>query len=234
MSEARDATGNAPPAPAPGETPPTGEVAPPEVAEHAPGSGAEPASSALGPARPKGRDASLALLDEHLRALSPSSQYAFVRVVSCFLDWLAARGLELPQVTAPLAEEYLGGLDLASTSRTYYRGILRRFFEALRAREAIASNPMIPFRHGGRRAWGGVKAASGPEALEEQFAAFTTVERQATVDAAAVALALHDIHAFTGGRGGHPADVGRCERAIALGEKKYGITPLGWLGPEHD
>lgn len=178
--------------------------------------------------RPLGREASLALVDEYLRTLSPLSQYNFVRAVSCFLDWLAARDVELPQVTAPLAEEYLGGLDVASSTRDQYRGMLRRFFAALLARGAVTANPLLPLCHGG------VPAASDTEALEKPFAAFTPVERQATVDAAAWCLLMHDIHAFTDGKGGHPADIDRCERAIALGEKKYGITPLGWLGPEHD
>ena len=49
----------------------------------------------------------------------------------------------------------------------------------------------------------------------------------------AAALVFHDIHHFTEGRGGSPANVDLCEQTLQLGES-YGITPFSWADKPDD
>jgi hypothetical protein len=109
-----------------------------------------------------------------------------------------------------------------------YRTALRRFFDALVARGLITSNPATEAGLG--LAEPETKAGEQPltmKSLPDQFAAFTTVERQATVDAASFALLQHAIRLFTEGQGGARADDALYEATIKLGES-YGITPFAW------
>lgn len=140
---------------------------------------------------------------------APTSRQINRQIAARFLNWLEGRGGELTQVTPALVQDFLDARDLLATTKYHYRRALNLLFDSLVTHGALPGNPLT-------------------ESLANQFARFTPVERQATVDAASVALTMHEIHLFTGGTGGGEADVERCEEALRLGEQ-YGITPLSWV-----
>ena len=150
-------------------------------------------------------------LDEHL---SPRSRYLYQLVARKFLDRLEAERIELIHVTPHDVDRYLDTDRFHPRTRSSYRQILGRFFDALVVHATIAGNP--------------ARCRNIITPFEDQFAGFTPEERQATVDAAAVALVMHEVYRFTGGAGGHEAHLERCEEALRVGEQ-YGVTPLPQL-----
>lgn len=165
--------------------------------------------------------AALAAWDEYSagEGVLPGTRSQYSSIAARFLTWLEPASVSLGEISPEQVEGFLDAQAIIPTTRTHYRSILRRFLDALVARGLLAANP-----------------AAGPcpveppltaDSLPDRFASFTGVERQATVDAAAAALLLHEIHLFTGGQGGRPAHVALCEAALDLGER-YGVTALAW------
>src|SRR5262249_1106561 len=95
--------------------------------------------------------------------------------------------------TPSVVKRFLDHLDVLPATRTGYHSILRHFFAALAARGVTTS--------------GLIADAADAESLEDQFARFSPIERQATMDAAATSLPFHDIPVFTEGQGGSAANV---------------------------
>ena len=166
-------------------------------------------------------------------AMSVTTRYGYRTVVLRFLGWLEPQGIAVADVTPDAVERYLEHLAVSPAIGMQYRRVLRKFFATLVARGVIADNPAARARLQGNEQSEGDPEAKA-ESLEDQFARFSPVERQATVDAAAAALLFHDIYVFTEGRGGSTANVDLCENALQAGAR-YGITPFSWAdGPADD
>ncbi|HJT75598.1 MAG TPA: hypothetical protein VJ739_00185 [Gemmataceae bacterium] len=171
----------------------------------------------------QGRDAALAPWDDYSNeaGFGPATRQQYRSIATRFLSWLGSAGVVgLGEINSQQVEFFLDVHDAMPTTKTHYRSMLRRFFDALVARGLMPSNPL---------------AAAGPcpelpltvENLPALFAAFTPVERQATVDAASFALMMHAICDFTKGEGGEPADVPLCEAVLHLGEQ-HGVFAFSW------
>lgn len=157
--------------------------------------------------------------------LAPSTRAVYAGLARRFLEWLEARGGGLTRVTPDLVQEFLDAGRADAATKQLYRRLLSRFFAALVTHGVVSENPAELLRTLWQARPPTAPLAGVVETLADQFARFSPVERQATVDAAAVALALHEIHSFTGGAGGQAADVERCDEALRLGER-YGVMPL--------
>lgn len=156
---------------------------------------------------------------------APTTLAAFRRNARRFLDWLDGRGLRLAQVTSAVVQEFLDARGISPVSQYSDRRALGRLFAALTRHGVVPGVPdLLPTT---RYDYLAGPAADNRGSLADEFARLTPVERQATVDAALVALIMHEVHVFTGGAGGQEADPDRCEEALRLGEE-YGIMPLSW------
>jgi hypothetical protein len=159
--------------------------------------------------------------------MRPSSSDHYLKIAKRFLLWFEPQSHTLRDATLHDVERFLTSLDRLSTTHESYRQALRHFFDALVAADLLSANPIATEHHRGYRRRSQAVAANTSleaESMFEQFASLHAVEQQATVDAAAVALLLHEIHLFTSGAGGAPADVDECECVLRLGEQ-HGITP---------
>src|ERR1017187_3538574 len=86
--------------------------------------------------------------DEFFRA-SISNEHtrrAYGRIVGRFLTWCDARKLELRYITPGLAGEYIGQLEGSEPTRNQALAALRKFFDALVQRHAVALNPFASVR----------------------------------------------------------------------------------------
>lgn len=178
--------------------------------------------------------AALAVWDAHDSEanLKPSTRYSYRCIAGRFLRWLEPQRLGLGEVTVPTVEQYLASVSLLPASQKLYRHALRVFFDALVSCGLIMNNPVVGAEL--RPAKPETPASEQPmtmENLPDQFAAFSTIEKQATVDAASFAVLFHDIWCFTEGQGGARADVTLCEAVLELGER-YAITPFSFLEGE--
>lgn len=151
----------------------------------------------------------------------PATRAEYRRIAQRFLRWLESQGIGLGQISAPVVRQFLDAQHVSPSTKSLYLAALCRFFDALVCGSLIPTNPEAGTR---RRPGAGVPRTGS---LADQFASFTAVERQATVDAAAFALLLHDISLLTEGQGGCAVDVARCDETLQLGEC-YGITPYSW------
>ncbi|HJT77309.1 MAG TPA: hypothetical protein VJ739_08910 [Gemmataceae bacterium] len=172
----------------------------------------------------QGRDAALAAWDDYSNeaGFGPATRQQYRSIATRFLSWLGSAGVGgLGEINSQQVEFFLDVHDAMPTTKTHYRSVLRRFFDALVARGLLPNNPL---------------AAAGRcpeppltmETLPAVFAAFTPAERQATLDAASFALMMHAIWVFNKGEDGEPANVALCEAVLQLGEQ-YGVTALSWV-----
>jgi hypothetical protein len=74
-------------------------------------------------------------------AFRPATRYRYRTDAARFLRWLEPQGIELGQVTPQLVERFLDTHDVSLATKGMYRTGLRRFFDALVARQAVPSNP---------------------------------------------------------------------------------------------
>ncbi len=182
--------------------------------------------------------AALAAWDDYTgrQGLHWSTAKHYSSLIRTFLRWLESAGIRLQEVTPLQVEEFLdeGCAKLTRVryrmlkpkTKALYRNLIRRFFGELVIRGITEVNPAA----GAGR--GSDESPLTLDNLEDRFTLFTQVERQATVDAAAVALLFHDIHFFTEGKGGSLADVALCEATLELGER-HGIIPMSWIEGDH-
>jgi hypothetical protein len=148
---------------------------------------------------------------------APTTRTIYRSIAVRFLCWLEPQGVGLAQVTPSVVEAFLEAQAVASTTKYQYRQAIRRLFAALAARGVVLSNPAARVE----------PLADCTHGLAEQFARFSPIERQATVDAAAFALFMDAVHRFTEGAAGRPAHLDRCDETLRLGEQ-FGVTPLSW------
>jgi hypothetical protein len=174
-------------------------------------------------------DDALAAWDEYCATagIQPTSRDYYRRLAQRFLCWLESTAIELRQVNESQVEEFLNAQGVMPTTRFHYRSMLRRFFDALLAHHFLDVNPLGDGRNPLRIPRAGNVPNGAAMPVAEEFSTLSEVEKQATVDAAAAALLMHDIYAFTEGKEGMPADVERCEEALQLGEQ-HGVTPFSW------
>jgi integrase/recombinase XerD len=66
---------------------------------------------------------------------------AYGRIVGRFLTWCGARKLELHNITPGLAGEYVGQVEGSAPTKNQALAALRKFFDALVQRHAVALNP---------------------------------------------------------------------------------------------
>src|SRR5271165_6276007 len=66
---------------------------------------------------------------------------AYGRIVGRFLTWCSDRKLEVHNITPGLAGDYLGQLEGSAPTKNQALAALRKFFDALVQRHAVALNP---------------------------------------------------------------------------------------------
>ena len=71
---------------------------------------------------------------------------AYGRTVGSFLSWCAAQKLDLREVTPGKAGDYIGQLSGSEPTKNQALAALRRFFDALVQRHAVALNPFASVR----------------------------------------------------------------------------------------
>jgi site-specific recombinase XerD len=86
--------------------------------------------------------------DEFFRARisNEHTRRAYGRIVDRFLTWCGERKLTMRQITPGLAGEYIGQLNGSEPTRNQALAALRRFFDAMAQRHAIALNPFASVR----------------------------------------------------------------------------------------
>lgn len=86
--------------------------------------------------------------DEFFRASinNEHTRRAYGRIVGRFLTWCDARKLELRNITPGLAGEYIGQLEGSAPTKNQALAALRKFFDALVQRHAVALNPFASVR----------------------------------------------------------------------------------------
>jgi hypothetical protein len=104
--------------------------------------------------------------------LRASTRNVYRQTALRFLHWLEPQGIGLVEVTAPDVDRFLEALDITTASRSLYRAALRRFFDALTAREVMAVNPADDAKPGKAEALSepvpvGADGAEPPPTLDE-------------------------------------------------------------------
>ena len=77
---------------------------------------------------------------------NPHTRRAYARAVGRFLAWCDAQGIELSQVTPGLAGRFIEELTGAVQAKNQALAALRRFFDVLVTRHAVALNPFQSVR----------------------------------------------------------------------------------------